>query len=148
MPSELESPSEFGRVAGDDSGSGVQYCRRPIPLGPGAPGLARETLTQLDTLTNTTRYHAQLLVSELLSQQGRVSGTAARGEVVLELLLTPAQLRVEMTETDHRETQSSPPLAGRARLASELQLLAQLADRWGVRRDAVSMLWFELDVDR
>jgi hypothetical protein len=142
----MSSPRRQARVVSEDAQSGGRYFRHTIPIGPTAPALAREALTHLEDLSNsTTRYHAQLLVSDLISH--RIGGAQAGppgGTVDLAISVTPQRLRVELSEGDRKAPRVRPG-AAKPTLGWELQLVGQLADRWGVRNDGVNMVWFELE---
>jgi hypothetical protein len=117
-----------------------------IAIGPGAPALAREAVAQVPGLPDSiVRHHAQMLVSELVSHRMRGPAESQPSCVVLEGSVDGERLRVQLCEADAEGALALPRRAGLP-LAWEIQLVAQLADRWGVRNDGLSLVWFELEI--
>ena len=124
----------------------ARHSRHVIAIGPGAPALAREALELVPGLPDPTlRHHAQMLVSELVSHRMRGPDENQPSCVVLEISVDSERLRVQVSEADAEGAIALPRRSGLT-LAWEIQLVAQLADRWGVRNDGLSLVWFELDV--
>jgi hypothetical protein len=121
----------------------VRSTVRAIPTGPEAPAIAREAIAETGAIADpSARYQAQLLISELVSHRVRVRGGEQGGTLGLEILLTPGHLRVEVSDDARPEIAQLEP--GEPSLGWELQLVAELADRWGIRHDRLTVLWFEL----
>ena len=117
-----------------------------IPIDQTAPGIARGCLAEVaGTLSSGVLSHAQLLVSELVSHQVRLTSDERRGELGLDISLTRRCLRVQLTDDDRRPSRARPD-PGEPVLGWELQHVAELSDRWGMRHDTRTTLWWELDL--
>jgi hypothetical protein len=119
--------------------------RRTILADSSAPGVAREALSEVvDSADSSTRYRAQLLVSELVSH---VTKTVSEGPHRLDMAfsVSAGRLRVEVAADEE-----CPILTGAEpnspALGWELQVVAKVADRWGIRSGGSTMLWFELEL--
>jgi len=143
---EINSNRGQARVVAQVRSPHIHHFHHLIPLGPGAPALAREAIAQIEDLSNSTaRSQAQLLVFDVLSHRVRASPAPCVEPIVLEILITALHLRVELI--DGGAGPKPEPLSPRApALDWDLQLVAQLAGSWGVRRDVENALWFELDI--
>jgi hypothetical protein len=128
------------------SPNSVRLVRRAIPIGPDAPATARDALADVaGTIASGLLFHAQLLVSELVSQRVRIAPADSHGVLDLVISRAPGYLRVQVTDEDSRPLLVRPD-PGEPILGWELQLVAELADRWGVRHDTRTTLWWELDL--
>jgi len=139
--------ADDGRLAVDRATAvAVRSTVRAIPTGPDAPAIAREAIAETGAIADpSARYQAQLLISELVSHRVRVRGGEQGGTLGLKILLTPGHLRVEVGDDDSRpEIAQLEP--GEPTLGWELQLVAELADRWGIRHHQSTVLWFELNL--
>jgi hypothetical protein len=117
-----------------------------IPIDRTAPGIARGYLAEVaGTLASGVLSHAQLLVSELVSHRVRLATDERRGELGLDIALTPRYLRVQLTDNDPRPSRARPDPSEPV-LGWELQVVAELSDRWGMRHDTRTTLWWELDL--
>ena len=136
------SPS--GTVDRDRSEDAGALITRRLPISTDAPAIAREALAHLsDDLTTTLLRDAQLLVSELVTHQLRRLPAGHEGPLRLEVVLRRTGVRVEVTG-DHGS--ASPPIdSEEPAIGWELQVVAQIADRWGIRRDDLTTIWFELE---
>jgi hypothetical protein len=121
--------------------------RRRLPLTVNGPAQAREALSEMagPLAAVGVLSHAQLLVSELASHLVRLAPAGSQGTVDLDITLTPLRLRLQVTNHDPR-----PPLT-REQVHDpfhgwELELVAELSDRWGMRHDGRTTLWLELDL--
>jgi hypothetical protein len=124
----------------------ARLIRRSISIGATAPAIARSALTEVaDELPSGLLSHAQLLVSELVSYRVRLTSDLRHGVLDLEISLTQRYLRVQLTDDDCRPDRVLPD-PGEPTLGWELQLVAELSDRWGMRHDARTTLWLELDL--
>lgn len=117
-----------------------------IPIDRAAPGIARGCLAEVaGALSSGVLSHAQLLVSELVSHRVRLVPDERRGELDLNISLTQRCLRVQLTDNDRRPSRARPE-PGELVLGWELQLVAELSDRWGMQHDTRTTLWWELDL--
>jgi anti-sigma regulatory factor (Ser/Thr protein kinase) len=113
---------------------------------PAAVGLARQQLDVLrDRLTDEAYDDARLMVSELITNSLRHASLASDQEIELVMRLRGSTLWVEV-----RDPGPGFEPRPRSRGASDesgwgLYLVARLADRWGVERDGLNRVWFELD---
>jgi hypothetical protein len=123
-----------------------RVARWAIPIGRTAPGIARGCLAEVaGALPSSVLSHAQLLVSELVSHRVRLASDTPGGKLDLDLSLTRRCLRVQLTDSDPRPSRARPE-PGEPVLGWELQLVAELSDRWGIRHDTHTVLWWELDL--
>ena len=86
-----------------------------------------------------------LLVSELIGNSVKHAGMRAGGVIRLDVVLTQAVARVEVRDEGRgfvpAARDASSPLESRW----GLHLLQRMADRWGVKADPHTLVWFELD---
>jgi anti-sigma regulatory factor (Ser/Thr protein kinase) len=89
----------------------------------------------------------RLLVSELVTNAIRHAGSPSGGEVGVDVSILHERVRVEVAdpgpgfEPQPRDSAMTKPGGW------GLYLVDRLADRWGVTRNRVNRVWFELDVD-
>lgn len=113
--------------------------------GPEAPFAARAALLELSPRIEEALLHnARLLVSELVTNSVRHAGAGEEDSLLLEVLLSPDGLRIEVADDGPGfEARSGFPgleqVSGRG-----LFLVERIADRWGVA-DHGTRVWFELD---
>ncbi|HKP89607.1 MAG TPA: ATP-binding protein [Thermoleophilaceae bacterium] len=126
------------------SENGVRTLCREFPSSPGAVAQARHSLDGLyGELGEQLHATAVLLISELVTNSVRHSNVTG-GVIELLACITPTYVRVEVS--DDGEGFDLPPLphhdatSGRA-----LQLVQELADRWGCPTGMRTCVWFELD---
>jgi serine/threonine-protein kinase RsbW len=126
------------------SHDGARTLCREFPSSPGAVAGARRALdgvyAELGDPLHTT---AVLLVSELVTNSVRYS-RASNGVIELLACVSPSVLRVEVS--DDGEGFGSRGVADEdAESGRGLQLVDELADRWGHPTGLRSSVWFELD---
>ena len=114
---------------------------------PSAVGRARATIDRFEgRLSAQTIEDARLLVSELVTNSLRHASIESDQEIEVSFSLDDRALHVEVLDPGR----GFMPRARSSREADEtgwgLFLVAQLADRWGVRPDGPTCVWFELDV--
>ena len=120
-----------------------------------APRLARESLGDLRTDRNLDLPTLRLLVSELVSNSLRHSQVPASARIELVVLETDDRIRVEVKDPGDGSQGVSRALD---RLREEpapnewppeggfgLGLVASLSDRYGVRSDDGTVVWFEVE---
>jgi hypothetical protein len=123
-----------------------QVIHRAIPIGESAPAIARKLLAEnARTLSPDVLSHAQLLISELVSHRVRLTSEVSDGELDLDISLTRSCLRVQLSDDQCRAPRVRPD-PGEPVLGWELQQVAELSDRWGMRHDTRTTLWWELDL--
>jgi hypothetical protein len=118
--------------------------QRELQVAPDAPRRAREFVAELlADHESALRYHAQLLTSEVVSYLLRCDGP---GDDLLELgvELDPQSVHVEVSPTPGRRVVAGEDLSDEGP-AVELQIVASVSDRWGIRSGDAAKIWFELD---
>jgi anti-sigma regulatory factor (Ser/Thr protein kinase) len=114
---------------------------------PAAVGRARATIDRFEgRLPAQTIEDARLLVSELVTNSLRHASLESDQEIEVSFSFDDRALRVEVVDPGR----GFRPRARSSRDADAtgwgLFLVARLADRWGVRYDGSTCVWFELDV--
>lgn len=123
---------------------GSRMVCREFPSTPGAIGRARHALDALSgELGDELHGKAALLVSELVTNSVRYS-KASNGVTELVACVTPAVVRIEVSD-DGGGFEPRPPAHGDAEGGRGLDLLGDLADRWGRPTGLRTSVWFELD---
>jgi hypothetical protein len=124
--------------------------RRVLPVSLRSPAVARVALDTLaDDLPSDLLRDTKLLVSELISHRVRRkplvdAGTLTASTLTLDVSVTEARVHVEV-RYDERGSVAPRAEAGEPTLGWQLHLVAELADRWGIERDGLTTVWFELD---
>jgi hypothetical protein len=118
----------------------VRFIRKAVPIDACAPAVAKRLLASLASLASgELMAHAQLLMSELVRQRVSYAQPDRSDELWIDISLTPDRLRIGVIDPDHHSMGAAPAPRW------ELQLVAELADRWGMRHDTTTTIWFELD---
>ncbi len=144
MPAELRHGQPAAPLHGRAEGwnleqANVRLVRTSLPLDASAPAMASSALGSLSkVLPADLLSRAQHLLAELLSQRLRYAMTTAEDALRLDVALTPERLGVRLTDFDGLHMVAPA-------LHWDLRLIAELADRWGVRQEGASMIWFELE---
>jgi anti-sigma regulatory factor (Ser/Thr protein kinase) len=114
--------------------------------GPTAAAGARNALHALHgKVDDRLLADVRLLVSELVTNSVRHSDIHARDVVHMSVTVTENSLRVEVADPG-LGFEPVPRDADRTRPGGwGLYLVDQLADRWGVARDQLTRVWFEMD---
>jgi anti-sigma regulatory factor (Ser/Thr protein kinase) len=131
-------------------GSGVKNrIDVEFEAGPTAAAGARNALQALDgRIDGRLLGDVRLLVSELVTNSVRHSEIHARAVVLMSVSVTESSLRVEVADPGCG-FEPKPRAADRTRPGGwGLVLVDQLADRWGVARDHLTRVWFEMDHPR
>jgi serine/threonine-protein kinase RsbW len=121
----------------------VMVRLRPTPA---AVAMARDQLDRIrERLTEEAYEDSRLMVSELVTNSLRHASLSEDQEIELVMALREATLRVEVGDL-------GPGFEPRPRSPDDsaesgwgLFLVARLADRWGVERDGLHRVWYELD---
>jgi anti-sigma regulatory factor (Ser/Thr protein kinase) len=114
-----------------------------------AAGSARNALLALEgRVADRLLADVRLLVSELVTNSVRHSGVQHHDVVRMQVAVSESTLRVEVADPGHG-FEPRPRDSDRTRPGGwGLYLVDQLADRWGVARDHMHRVWFEMDQDR
>src|SRR5829696_6800152 len=114
--------------------------------GPTAAAAARNALLALEQrLDAQVLEDIRLLVSELVTNAVRHADTPGAGEVGLDVTIRAGRVRVEVAdpglgfEPSPRDDEMSRPGGW------GLYLVDRIADRWGVVRNRMNRVWFEID---
>jgi anti-sigma regulatory factor (Ser/Thr protein kinase) len=90
----------------------------------------------------------KLLVSELVTNSVRHAGMAENDHVELDVSLAGDTLHVQVGDTgsgfEPRRRTAEPTRPG----GWGLFLVEKLSDRWGVARNSLTRVWFEIDLSR
>ena len=134
-------------LARPNVGSGLKNrIEVEFEAGATAAASARNALLALDgRLPEDLLNDIRLLVSELVTNSVRHAGVAAHECVRMQVQVTESTVRVEVA--DRGEGFEPVPRDGdRSRPGGwGLYLVDQLADRWGVARNHLNRVWFEID---
>jgi anti-sigma regulatory factor (Ser/Thr protein kinase) len=93
------------------------------------------------------REDAQLLVSELVTNAIRHAGLDPGASITLVVSASDRALRFEVRDPGAGFEPVEPAPDPSRPSGWGLYLVRELADRWGVERDATTRVWFELDRD-
>lgn len=117
--------------------------------GPTAAASARNALMALDgRLDEDLLADVRLLVSELVTNSVRHSGIRHHDLVRMQVQVTANTVRVEVADPGEGFA-PKPRDSDRSRPGGwGLYLVDELSDRWGVARDQLNRVWFEMDHDR
>jgi len=135
---------QFGRGVNDMNWINVQF-----EAGPSAAAAARAALAALERpIDPEVMEDVRLLVSELVTNSVRHSATAPPDTVRLDVQVDARRVRVEVCDPGSGfEPHPRPPDHSRVG-GWGLYLVERLADRWGVARDNLTRVWFEIDRGR
>jgi anti-sigma regulatory factor (Ser/Thr protein kinase) len=114
--------------------------------GPTAASAARNALLSLESRVDSQCLEdIRLLVSELVTNAVRHAGGPRGGEVAVDVTVEPSSVRVEVADPgagfdpQPRDDEMTRPGGW------GLYLVDRIADRWGVVRNHMNRVWFELD---
>ena len=118
----------------------LRVCEE-IPADEQAPARARALLSRVaDTVDLSLRLRIDLVLTDLICRRGLDSAGSGHSFHV-EVARAPARVRVELIE----DLPAPDPGTG-APAGHELQLVAELADRWGLSFDGAASIWFEIEL--
>jgi anti-sigma regulatory factor (Ser/Thr protein kinase) len=128
--------------------SGEALADAVIPLGVGAPALARNVVLRClgGRVAPSVIRDAELLVSELVTNSVRHSGSPAGADVVVRVSLAAGACRLEVEDPGRGSAFASRPPDSAAVTGMGLNLVRMLSERWGVVRshDAPTCVWAQL----
>jgi len=129
-----------------DGAPGVRQIYVEFDRGPTAASAARNALMALeDRIAPGVLDDLRLLVSELVTNAIRHAEGDTVGMVGLEVKIENDMLRVEVTDAGEG-FEPAPRTADQTKASGwGLYLVDRLADRWGVMRNRLTCVWFELD---
>lgn len=133
------------RSARDPSGA-AEKISVEFEAGPTAAAAARNALLALEgRMDEALLSDVRLLVSELVTNSVRHAEIAPHAHVWMEVRVTPNTVRVEVADSGKgfevvpRDTDRSRPGGW------GLYLVDRMTDRWGVARNNLTRVWFEID---
>jgi hypothetical protein len=95
-----------------------------------------------DTVEPSLRFRIDLVLTDLICGRGLHAAGSGR-DFYLEVARAPTRVRVELFDDG---PQADPEAGAPAVLGHELQLVAELADRWGMSVDGAASVWFEFEL--
>jgi anti-sigma regulatory factor (Ser/Thr protein kinase) len=126
------------------SEAGGRTLRREFPSTPAAVASARHSLGGLrGELGDPVHLTAELLVSELVTNSVKHS-KVPNGVIELVACITSSVVRVDVSD-DGEGFDLSPLGRDRVESGRGLQLVQELADRWGRQNGLRRSVWFEID---
>jgi anti-sigma regulatory factor (Ser/Thr protein kinase) len=131
---------------------------RGLPADATAPPLARSALAELPSHLGPDRADLRLMVSELVTNCVRHAHLAPSQRIELGVFELAAGIRVEVRDPGGGYQAAAKALGEpRGRPGPDeplpqggfgLMVIAALADRYGVRQDQGTVVWFEVDEDQ
>ena len=136
--------SDRRRRFSDDGAVSIQ-----LHAGPSAAALARNALVPIEgEVDEDLMADVRLLVSELVTNSVRHADMPPPGRVSLEVSVDSRKIHVEV-EDNGRGFEPSRRRDGQSKAGGwGLYLVERLADRWGVVRNHLTRVWFEIDLGR
>ena len=133
-------------MGGSGEPAGPDAMSMELELGPAAAAEARAALALFEGRADADSLDdVRLLVSELVTNSVRHSGSPAGSKVGLAVSASGSTLRVEVTDAG-RGFQPTPRSAPHTEAGGwGLHLVDRLAHRWGVHHGARAVVWFEID---
>jgi anti-sigma regulatory factor (Ser/Thr protein kinase) len=114
--------------------------------GPYAVTAARLALADLDSaLDPSTAFDVRLLVSELVTNSVQHASVGAEDSIRLHVDIGGENVRVEVSDSGPGFELRDPIPDQATDSGWGLFLVNQIADRWGVDKQADSCVWFEID---
>ena len=121
-------------------------CEMEFARNPDSAAAARRAVGEVsDRLPAQRLEDAQLLVSELVTNAIRHAGLAAGDVIRLVVRDSDRALRFEVCDSGSGFEPAEPAPDPSRPSGWGLYLVRQLSDRWGVERDDITRVWFELD---
>lgn len=117
-----------------------------LPRGPASVGAARRAIDEVsDGLQPDLLADLRLLVSELVANSVKHGPPGEGTPIALQLSISDESVRVEVHDGGNGFTPPPSPPGLDAPSGRGLQLVDQLADRWGVTGRYSTSVWVELD---
>jgi anti-sigma regulatory factor (Ser/Thr protein kinase) len=121
-----------------------------VPGGPSAAWRARRLVEDelSGRVPDSVLPDVALLLTELVANSVRHGGADEDSELDVRFEARPPSLHVEVVNSDHAPSavgMRRPDMLGGGGLG--LHIVDRLASRWGVREDARTTVWFDLDCE-
>jgi anti-sigma regulatory factor (Ser/Thr protein kinase) len=143
----LRGPRRRGAHADADA-NGAELAEVEIPVGSGAPGVARSVVDEClaDQVRPSVLENARLIVSELVTNSVRHSGAAAGDQVVVRVHLWRDLCRLEVEDPGCNGAIAPHPKDLANGSGMGLNLVQMLSERWGVVRatEGPTRVWAQL----
>ena len=146
MPSTMSSPPS-SIASGESAHDAVHSVQLSLLPEAHAPQAARQALVGLPVVPDDRLDAIQLLVTELVTNSVIHAGLLPGDEIELSITRSRAGLRVEVADRGAGFVPPPPPDDPFAENGRGLALVDMLSDRWGVARDALTRVWFEIDLN-
>ena len=132
----------------DEAAALAQVGEATVPCGPEAPFLARRAVSRWleGRAYDQLQQDVGLLVSELVTNSVRHAGQPVGAPVHIRATAVDDVVRIEVHDHGHGPVRPGAP--GPRPGGFGLQLVNQLAARWGVSHDHGTHVWFELAAGR
>ena len=117
---------------------------RRLAVTPEAAAEARHALADI-ALDDGRQRDVRLLVSELVTNAVRHANLAPADIILLVIEVEDARLRVEVHDPGGGFVPTAPAPDPARPSGWGLYLVEELADRWGVVRNRMTRVWFEID---
>ena len=117
--------------------------RRRFRCDASAPRLAREALSELDAIA-PVRDDAALVVSELVTNAVRHSGSDEDDELELRVEMTPAGVRISVRDVGRTPGRPMLRRRGTGPGGLGLHIVAAIAGQWGVEDESGRRVWAEI----
>jgi anti-sigma regulatory factor (Ser/Thr protein kinase) len=145
MPSTMSSPPPS--FASEESADAVHSVQLSLLPEAHAPHAARQALMGLPVVPDDRLDAIQLLVTELVTNSVIHAGLRPGDQIELSITRSRAGLRVEVADRGAGFEPPPPPDDPFAENGRGLALVDMISDRWGVARDALTRVWFEIDLN-
>jgi anti-sigma regulatory factor (Ser/Thr protein kinase) len=144
VPLDTQPVAARGRHFGDAGDVSIE-----LEAGPSAAAMARSALIPIERqVGDDLMADVRLLVSELVTNSVRHADMPPPGMVNVDVSLDAHTIHVEVRDNgtgfEPRRRRAGQSKAG----GWGLFLVERLADRWGVMRNSVTRVWFEIDLAR
>jgi anti-sigma regulatory factor (Ser/Thr protein kinase) len=115
-----------------------------------APTAVRRWLDAISELRRLGQiaFDARLLVTELVANSVRHAGITASDQITVTLELGTERLRIEVRDPGVGFAFPVRPQKLSIEGGRGLQIVAAIADRWGIERSTPIAVWFEIDLAR
>ena len=144
MPSTMSSPPSIASEGGShDAVHSVQLTLLPEAH---APHAARQAMVGLPVVPDDRLDAVQLLVTELVTNSVVHAGLGPGEQIELSITRSPAGLRVEVADAGPGFVPPTEPADPFAESGRGLALVDMISDRWGIERNALTRVWFEMDL--
>ena len=145
---DMPAPSEADRAVllalTPDRIAETLRVRETIGADADATARARALLNRVaDTVEQSARFRIDLVLTDMICQRNLDCATESARDFYLEISRAPGRLRVELVDDGQPQ---APPSGEPASPGAGLELVAELADRWGMTVDGSTAIWFEFEL--